>query len=398
MISEIRKTFNANFSEEVYQQFLNYLNEKYQYEIEFRIAETPVFIDKVLKKKMIRACNEIVEVILKPDFKALTQNAIPKHQIVPNEDAHAQFICIDLAICEDKNGELSPRLIELQGFPSLFAFQDWISTSYRIFFSFPDHFEYLFNGLDSPQYLNLLKKTICGAHDPKHVILMDIEPMKQKTKIDFYCTEDFFGVKPVCISQVQKEGRKLFYVSNGEKIEIKRIYNRVIFDELEKRTDLNLQFTLTDEADVEWAGHPNWFFRISKYTMPFLKSEFVPKTSFLHQLESIPTNLEDYVLKPLFSFAGTGVMYDVTKEDIEKISDRENYILQEKVKYAPALLTPDGEGVKAEIRMMLLWPEADKAPTLVTNLVRLSKGVMMGVKFNKNKTWVGGSTAFFEKD
>lgn len=399
MVAEERKRFNEQFTQAAYEQMLQYLNSRYNYEIEFRIAETPVFIDKHLKKKMLQACEEIVAVIQRADFKTITQKAIPANCYVPNEDAHTQFLAIDLAICRDENdGSLTPRLIELQGFPSLFAFQELISNAYRKFFTINPDYEYLFSGLNSETYLQLLKKTICGQHEPQEVILMDIEPMKQKTKIDFYCTEDYLGVKPVCISALHKDGKQLYYINDsGQRQYIKRIYNRVIFDELQQRPDLTLHFDMTEDLEVEWAGHPNWFFRISKYTMPFIKSEYVPKTYFLHELPQIPNDLENYVLKPLFSFAGTGVVYDVSKADIEAIADRSNYILQQKIQYAPALITPDGDGVKAEIRMLFLWPEPDASPTLATNLVRLSKGVMMGVKFNKNKTWVGGSTAFFEK-
>jgi hypothetical protein len=399
MVASERAAFNKKFTNEAYQQLLHYLNSKYNYEIEFRIAETPVFVDRQLKQKMLQACEEILSVIKRPDFKELTDKAIPNGCYVQNEDAHTQFLAIDLAICKDENdGTLTPRLIEMQGFPSLFAFQEFISKAYEQFFEFSPSYKYLFSGLNSEQYLALLKKTICGTCAPEEVILMDIEPMNQKTKIDFYCTEDYIGVKPVCISALRKDGKKLYYeLSNGNRQYVKRIYNRVIFDELLQRKDLNLHFDMTEDLDVQWAGHPNWFFRISKYTMPFIKSEYVPQTHFLHELSQIPDDLENYVLKPLFSFAGTGVIYDVKASDIEAIADRHNYILQKKIHYAPALITPDGDGVKAEIRMLFLWPEADKEPTLCTNLVRLSKGVMMGVKFNKNKTWVGGSTAFFEE-
>lgn len=399
MIPSYRKAFNEAFTEEKYKAFLEDLYSRFHYEIEFRVAETPVFISADLKRRIFEACDQILEVVCRPDFKELTNRAIPPEKNVPGEDDHAQFLAIDFAICEDEKGDLTPQLIEFQGFPSLFAFQDLISKYYQAHFSLPSHLEYLFSGLNSTTYRDLLKKVITNGHPPENVILLEIEPHLQKTKIDFMCVEDFFGVPSVCISKVIKRGRQLFYQKDGREIEIKRLYNRVIFDELDQRTDLKLDFHMTDDVDVEWAGHPNWFFRISKFSMPLLDSPYVPKARYLSDYKgNYPKDLENYVLKPLFSFAGTGVIYEVKPEDIRSISDPENYILQQKIYYAPALETADGDRVKTEIRMLYLWPYGEPKPIACTNLVRLSKGVMMGVKFNKNKTWVGGSTAFFEPD
>lgn len=397
MIQSLRAAFNQAFTEEKYQEFLEILTRKFNYEIEFRVAETPVFIPIELRKRIFEACDQIVDVISRPDFIERTKRAIPEGKNVPGEDKHAQFLAIDFAICEDKDGNLIPQLIEMQGFPSLFAFQDLISQAYRSHFNIPANLEYLFSGLTSDSYRSLLKNVITNGHPPENVILMDIEPHLQKTKIDFMCVEDFFGVPSVCISKVKKRGRFLYYEANGREIEIKRIYNRVIFDELDQRTDLKLEFNMTDEVEVEWAGHPNWFFRISKFSMPLVDSPYVPASRYLSDYKgNFPSDLENYVLKPLFSFAGSGVIYDVKPSDLNEIKDPENFILQKKIWYAPALKTPDGDGVKTEIRMLFLWPYGHKKPIASTNLVRFSKGVMMGVKFNKNKTWVGGSTAFFE--
>jgi hypothetical protein len=399
MIPSIRNAYNQAFTDKRYQEFLHFLNSKYDYDIEFRIAETPVFIPKALKHRLFEACDEIVDVITKPDFIALTDRAIPDGKNVPNEDQHAQFLAIDFAICEDENGELIPQLIEMQGFPSLFAFQDLISQAYRQFFDIPANFDYLFSGLNSKEYLAMLGKVITNDHPAENVILMDVEPHLQKTRVDFYSVKEFFGVPSVCISALKKRDKKLYYESEGREIEVKRIYNRVIFDELDKRTDLKLEFNMLDNVDVEWAGHPNWFFRISKFSMPLVKSRYVPETKYFSEYNGVfPKDLENYVLKPLFSFAGAGVIYDVKPEDVNSITDPENFILQKKVYYAPAIETPDGDKIKTEIRMLYLWPYGEPKPIACTNLIRFSKGVMMGVKFNKNKTWVGGSTAFFEPD
>ncbi len=395
MVSAARKKFNASFSEGKYEAFLDDLNSTYNYKIPFRIAETPVFVPKELKHKLIKACESMIDFICREDFKKLTDKAVPAHLNVPGEDAHTLCLAIDFAVCKDASNELTPQLIELQGFPSLFCYQAFVAAKYQQHFDVHENFSPYFSGLDEAGYYALLGDALLGKHKAENVILLEVEPEKQNTAIDFFCTEDKLGIKAVCLTKIIKEGRKLFYLRDGVKTTIHRIYNRIIFDELVQRTDLNYAFKMTDEVDVEWAGHPNWFFRISKYIMPFLKSEFVPECTFLHELKTIPDDLENYVLKPLFSFSGSGVIFNVKPEDIENVKDKENFILQRKVVYEPTIESPDGK-VKSEIRMLYIWKAGEKRPTLVMNLGRLSKGEMIGVKYNKNKTWVGGSVNFFE--
>jgi hypothetical protein len=252
------------------------------------------------------------------------------------------------------------------------------------------------SGYDKESYIQLLKDIIVGDLDSKNVILLEIFPEQQKTRIDFYATENLLGIKTVCLTKLIAEGNKLYYDNNGEKTEIKRIYNRLIFDDLEKQENLGSIVDLSKEYDVEWLPHPNWFYRISKFTLPFIRNEYVPKTYFLSELKQVPDDLENYVLKPLFSFAGMGVVIDVKKEDIEAVKDPENWILQQKVKYADVVQTPDVPA-KAEIRLFYFWKKEWSRPKAVHNLARLSKGKMIGTRYNKDKEWVGGSVAFFEK-
>ena len=247
--------------------------------------------------------------------------------------------------------------------------------------------------MNEQKYIEILREVIVSIENPENVILLEIEPDKQKTQIDFIMTERLIGVKSVCISDIIKEGTKLFYYNSSRKIEVKRIYNRVIFDELQKRNDLNLSFSFQDMLDVKWIPHPNWFFKISKHTLPSLKNKYVPETYFLNKLKEYPVDLENYVLKPLYSFAGAGVKYDVTKDNLDGITDKSNYILQKKIQYAEIIKTPDIHA-KAELRLLFVFK--DGKPLLVNNLVRLSKGKMMGVDYNKEKTWVGSSIAYFE--
>lgn len=398
MIPNIRKAFNAQFSEEKYQHLLNDIVDTYKYKPAFKVSETPAFIPKELTEKLVTACEDVMKVINQPNFKELTDGAFFDDSMrVPNEDAQSKFIQLDFGICLDDDGQLTPKLIELQGFPSLYFFQELLGRMYRKHYdAIPESFSQHLNGMTSDDYLHLLRQEIVGDCDPKQVILLEIEPEKQATAIDFYATFKVLGIKVICITKLIKRGKKLFYNDeNGKEILIKRIYNRIIFDELNQRTDLETEFNFKDEVDIEWIGHPNWFFRISKYTMPLLKGDYVPKSYYLDSLESIPTDLENYVLKPLYSFAGAGVQIHVTKDMIDRVTDKTNYLLQEKVAYAPVIDTMD-EPAKCEIRMMLLHNSKTNKTEIVSNLMRLSKGEMVGVKYNKDKTWVGGSTGFFE--
>jgi hypothetical protein len=398
MIPDIRRKFNSSFTEEKYKDFLKDLDSKYPEQIEFRVAETPVFISKDMGKKIIEACESIVDVIVDENFKRLTDKAIPKNEKVPNENGHSHFIAFDFGICENEKGEFEPQLIEMQGFPSLFAWQVYYPEVLRKNFSIPDNFDNYLNHYDKESYINLLREIILNDYEAENVILLEIKPHEQKTKIDFYCTHDYLNIPLVCITELIQEGKKLYYLKDGQKKEIKRIYNRIIFDELhQKKEELGNIVDITQELDVEWIPHPNWFYRISKYTIPFINHPYVPETFFLNEIKELPSALDQFVLKPLFSFAGQGVIIDVTQKDIDAITDPENWILQRKVKYADLIETPSGPA-KAEVRIFYFWKDGWKRPVAVNNLARLSKGKMIGVRYNADKDWVGGSVAFFEKD
>lgn len=396
MIPSVRQAYNHYFTEERYNQFIRALDNYYHCPVKFRVAETPIFVNHDFKKKLIQASDSIIQFLIRDDFKFITERSIPPALRVQNEDDHTLFLALDYAVVKDEHGELQPRLIEMQGFPSLFGWQDFLSNRFREHFPIPAHMHSHF-GLSSEEYQQLVKRILLNGHDPNEVILLEIDPLNQNTAIDFIVTRAYTGIEPVHIGDVKREGRKLYYQKDGRKIQVKRIYNRVIFDELLTRTDLKLDFNLTEEVDVEWAGHPNWFFRISKFTMPFIKSEYVPECKFLSEFTSFPDDLQNYVLKPLFSFSGTGIKFHVTPDDLKQIpaNQYENFLLQRKVHYEPVIHAPDGL-VKTEIRLLFIWEKDQPKPTLVTNLARLSRGEMIGVKFNKNKTWVGGSVAFFE--
>ena len=396
MEKSLREQFNKNFTEEKYEAYMNEVEGLHPGALDFRNAETPIFINKDFKNKMLAACEDIIDVITAPNFKQLTDRSIPADLLVPGEDAHPQFVVFDFGICKNEKGEMEPQLIEMQGFPTLFAFQSYHSEITARYANVPSNYSPYLNGYDQASYVQALKEIILGDHDAAHVILLEIFPEKQKTRIDFYCTEELLGIKTVCLTRLKADGKKLYYEEDGKRKEIKRIYNRLIFDDLQQQEGLEDIIDLSKPYDVEWVPHPNWFYRISKFTLPFIQNRYVPETWFLNEVKE-PVNLDEFVLKPLFSFAGMGVVIDVTQADIDKIKDPENWILQRKVNYAPIIETMD-EPAKAEIRLFYFWKDEWARPIGVHNLARLSKGKMIGTRYNKDKTWVGGGVAFFEND
>ncbi|MEZ0538604.1 hypothetical protein [Fibrella arboris] len=401
MIESIRSQYNAHFTVDRYHAFLAQIHADYPGQLDFRVAETPVFVPKQLTAKMLTACDDIVRTITQPDFRSKTEPAIPPGQYVPGEGvgSHTTFMAVDFAICRNESsGELEPQLIELQGFPSLYGFQPYLSARFRAHFPIPESVSHLFGINTNADYIAALRQLIVGDCDPEEVILLEIYPEKQKTRIDFALTKHYIGIDAVCLTKIKKRGRQLYYEKEGREVRIRRIYNRLIFDELAAMPDLDTAFKLTDEVDVHWVGHPNWFFRISKFTLPLIESAYVPKSYYLSDLTAVPTDLENYVLKPLFSFAGSGVKINVTPADIDAIpaSERGNYLLQRKVRYEPVVAAPD-DHVKCEVRLLFIWPDHADKPQLITNLARLSRGEMIGVRFNKDFDWVGGTIAYFEQ-
>lgn len=396
MNTKYRHLFNESFSAEKYSDLIQDINSEFDYDVTFRIGESPFFIRNELKQQLLEGCNQIIDFIKQDNFKSLTDKALELNRKVPNEDSHTTFLAIDFGICEE-DGKIVPKLIEVQGFPSLFNFQYHLSKKFVSHYPFLGELTPFLNGLTHESYLELIEEVICNDHPEENVILLEIEPEKQNTKIDFYYCQRDIGIPIVCVTELQQKGNQLFYKNDkGEDILVKRIYNRVIFDELDLRTDLKLNFDFSSDIDVEWAGHPNWFFRISKFILPYLKGKYFIETTLLSDLKEIPNDLENYVLKPLFSFSGSGVIFHVKKQDIEAVKEKDLYILQKKVNYKPIIQSPNGK-VKAEVRILAVWKKDAPSPTLVTNLVRLSRGEMIGVKFNKDKDWVGGTVGMFER-
>jgi hypothetical protein len=399
MIPSLRKQFNASFTPEQYQTFLRHIDDACGTHVQFRLSETPCFFPKSLLERMAREGKELIrQLVQSPEYRAQSDASIPPEFRVANEPTQPLFVQVDFGLVRDANGELQPKLVELQAFPSLYAYQVTLAQSYIDVYGLDrlpasgSRLNFFLSGLDPKSYRELLRRAIVGSHDPENVILMEIHPQEQKTLPDFLLTEKMLGVRTVDIEAIKKDGSHLYYERNGVRVPIRRIYNRTIVDELQRK-DVKLGFDWRDDLEVEWAGHPNWYFRISKFSIPYLRYESVPKTWFLDRLERIPDDLQNYALKPLYSFAGLGVLIAPTKQDIEAIpvEKRAGYILQERLHFEPVIETPFG-GTKAEVRVMYVWQEELKA---VMTIIRMGRGLMMGVDHNRNMEWVGASAGLW---
>ena len=410
MIPSMRKQFNASFTPEKYQTFLRRIDDACGTHVQFRLSETPCFFPKALLERMAEDGKELIrQLVESPEYRARSEASIPPEFRVANEPAQPLFVQVDFGLVRDASGELQPKLVELQAFPSLYAYQVTLAQSYidvygldrasgsgfRASASDGAGLQFFLSGLDAKSYRELLRRAIVGTHDPENVILMEIHPQEQKTLPDFLLTEKMLGIRTVDIQAINKEGSQLCYERNGVRVPIRRIYNRTIVDELQRK-QVKLGFDWRDDLDVEWAGHPNWYFRISKFSIPYLRHESVPKTWFLDRLERIPDDLQNYALKPLYSFAGLGVVIAPKKEDIEAIpaQKRADYILQERLNFEPVIETPFG-ATKAEVRVMYVWQEELKA---VLTIIRMGRGLMMGVDQNKNMEWVGASAGLWVEE
>jgi hypothetical protein len=390
LIPELRRRYNAEFTQEKYRAYQQRLETEAGCAIPFRLAESPVFLPPKLRDEMVAAGTQIWEQLSKPENLRRSEAAVPAAYNVPGCDAHPLFAQADFAVVRDARGSLAPSLIELQAFPSLYAFQAFQTRALAQITPGGEALGFFLSGLDFESYRKVVGDAILGGYPGENTVLLDIDPQSQKTYIDFAFTEKLWSIRAVCPTKVEKRGRELWYDRDGRPTRILRIYNRVIFDELAGKS-LQLPFSFTEPLDVSWAGHPNWYFRWSKHALPAIAHPAVPEAHFLSDLAEPPKDLENWVLKPLFSFAGAGVLVDVTRADLDRVppEHRANTLLMRKVSYAPVIDTTDGERSKVEVRIMFIWKDHEPFP--VTTLARLSQGKMMGVAFNKDRTWVGSS-------
>ena len=395
MIPALREEFNRNYTPQKYQSFLDSLAKACGTPIGFRVSETPVFVHKKLLEQMAQYGRELVmQLLTSPKYLRVSDKTIPPEYNVPNETKRPMFVQVDFGLIRDGKGGLEPKLVELQAFPSLYGYQAVSGQQYIDSFGLRPDLGLYMSGLDHGSYIALMRELIVGTHDPENVILMEIDPEHQKTLPDFLITQKELGIAIVDILSLKKRGRKLYYSKDGREIEVQRIYNRCIVDELERK-GIKLPFDLREELDVEWAGHPNWYFRISKFSIPYLNHRCVPQTWFLDENPSVPEDNENYLLKPLYSFAGAGIKFAPTEADIDAIpaGDRHNYIVQERMRFEPVIATPLGM-TQMETRIMYVWPEGGEL-TPVLPLIRMGRGMMMGVDHNRDLEWVGGTAGLW---
>ena len=400
MEPELRRLYNASYTDDAYRRYVARLEEWLAVKIPFRIAETPLFLPRGLRTRLAKAAREIVDEISRPDLIAQMKKAIPPDLDVPRTDALANCLQVDFAITRDENGELTGKVVELQGFPSLYALMviqtEALAEEMKAWPGLDRKWSLFYGGLDRHTFVDRFKHALLAGHEPDEVVLLDLEPKQQKTYADMVATKLLTGIDAVAPQELHREGMRLWRRKNGHRVAVRRIYNRVVFDELANKKE-SMPFDWREDLDVSWCPHPNWYWIWSKYTLPHVKHPAVPRATYDSELKEIPHDLSRYVLKPLFSFAGSGVKVDPTRADIEAIPERERegWILQEKIVYEPALKMPSGDGVKAEVRMMFLRAPDEPKPTLVLNLVRLSRGKMIGVDHNRDLNWVGGSVGIW---
>ena len=394
MIPSLRRAFNERYTDEGHARLLDEVRHRGGGAIEFRVSETPCFFPTAMMTELAEIGRELVEQLTgSAAYLRASDATIPPAFNAPGEGAHPLFVQVDFGLTRDAAGRIRPKLVELQAFASLYGFQPALAEAYQEAWQLPSHLQVFLGGLTRASYDALVGKALLNDHDPENVVLMEIDPKHQKTRPDFAITEARHGIRAIDLSEIVTEGRSLFYRRDGRLVPIARIYNRTILDEL-IRKGLKTPFDYRDELDVEWAGHPNWYFRISKFSLPWLRHESVPRARFLHEIETLPGDRENYILKPLYSFAGTGIVFEPTDADIAAIpaADRDKYLLQERVRFDPVIETPHGP-TQVEIRIMYLWTDR---LTPVLPLLRMGRGQMMGVDQNRDMSWVGASGALME--
>jgi len=404
LIPSLRRSFNLRYRPENYSTLLSSLSEAAGTPIEFRVAETPCFFPAELMHRAAETGAELTaRLVGNSAYLAASAKAIPPAFHMPDETPHPHFMTADFGLVRDASGELQLKLVELQAFPSVFAYQALLAKTYVDVFGLDESLDCFLGGHTETSFWKLYAQVVLGGHDPENVVLSEVDPTHQKTLPDFLLTARRLGIAIVDISQlvrVQRPGAlPKLYRRDGERlVPVHRIYNRAIVDEILRR-DIQLPFDYREPLDVEWAGHPNWYFHISKFSIPWLDHPSVPPAVFLGDWMSgagrdrLPADRESLILKPLFSFAGKGIQFAPTDEDLLAIPEaqRGEYLLQERVRFEPVIETPFGL-TQAEIRILYLWPDGgDLDPVL--SLVRLGRGKMMGVDHNRDQEWVGGSAA-----
>jgi hypothetical protein len=404
VIPQLRASFNAAWTDAQFRGVVARLETRTGATLDFPLSETPCFLPRSLMATLASTGLTLIDQVLdNPDARAAAEGVVPERYRGAGAEASPTFAQVDFGLVRDADGSLQPKLVELQAFASLYGFQLAIAEAYRDAFGLPSSLDLYLDDLTADRYYALVADAIVGDHDPAEVVLMEIEPRRQKTWPDFVVTEQMWGVRTVDTAEVRREGRRLYYRRDGKVTQIKRIYNRVIPEELERKR-IQLPFGYGDDLEVQWAGHPAWYFRVSKFSIPWLTHPSVPETRFLDAIEQLPSDRERYLLKPLFSFAGGGIVFAPTDAQIAAIphAERKHYILQERIAFEPVIDTPEGP-TQVEIRIMYV---RDASTSLkaggsglrpVLPLLRMGRGKMMGVDHNRGLRWVGATAGLISR-
>ena len=392
MVPALRERFNRDWTPAKYARLQERLSERTGLPLPFPVSETPCFFPRALLDELATTAATLVTGFLADaTARAAAEALIPARYQGAGQEAQPTCVQVDFGLVEVPGGGYSPKLVELQAFPSLYAFQHVLAETHREIYGLPSSLEAHFGGLDTAGYLAVVRDALVGDHDPAEVVLMEIAPERQKTRPDFVLTEQLWGITTIDPQDVVVRGKLLFRRVNGREVPIRRVYNRVIPDELE-RSGHALPFDYRDDLAVEWVGHPAWYFRLSKSAIPWLRHPSVPRTWRLDAVDGLPADPATLILKPLFSFAGGGITFAPTAADLAAIptAERALYLLQERVDFARVIDTPHGP-TQAEIRVMCLWTDRLQA---VVPLIRMGRGQMMGVAHNQGLAWVGASAGF----
>jgi hypothetical protein len=410
VISSLRQDFNSRFRPQDYRNLLRNLDVCASTHVTFRVAETPVFLPESLLNAMAEVGADLTHSLLANEqYLKSSAKAIPEACRAADQTPHPHFMTADFGLVRGSDGSLQPMLVELQAFPSIFAFQFVLAENYRAAYELDSSLGFFLGGHTELTFWKKFERIVLRGHHHENVVLLEIDPERQKTLPDFNLTADRLGIRVLNIADVIPEDRpgklpRLCYRDGKRLVPIHRIYNRVVPTELTDEVaqkHIRPPFDYRECFDVEWADHPDWYFRLSKFSLPFLRHPAVPPAVFLdHWLDGkdsdrLPEDREHLVLKPLFSFAGQGIRFAPSDDDLNAIPpvQRQNYLLQERVDFAHVIETPSGP-TQPEIRILYLWPDGGRLEPVLP-LVRLGRGPMMGVDHAKNLAWAGVSAAFF---
>jgi hypothetical protein len=395
MIAAHRHRFNAEYTDERYDAFIRAVEGAVGLHCPFTLSETPCFLPASLVDRLVvEAQAMLAQLFANRDYLHAADAVVPPALRLGSGEARPTCVQVDFGLVRGAD-VWEGRLVELQAFPSLYGFQMLLAEVSRDHYNMPALTPYI-GGLSHADYVEAVRRAIVGEHDPAEVVLAEIDPLHQKTLPDFVTTERFWGVRAVDLRELVREGRRLFVKKDGKLQPVSRIYNRVIPDEL-VRKGLSFPFDVTEALDVEWVGGPDWYFRLSKFAIPWLEHPWVPRTFYLHEVPLPPGDRNHWLLKPLFSFAGGGIIFAPTDAQLDAIpaDQKRNYILQERMSFEPVIDTPYG-GTQVEIRIMMVR-DGDEYRALIP-LLRMGRGKMMGVDHNKGLKWVGASAALIDPE